>query len=68
MRYNNTIERNKGSKMKVKTAVQRVTNAVVEGEFQEAQRLLTKYRRRFGNRHFGYWLRLAIANGLHYGC
>lgn len=52
--------------MKIKTAVQRVANAVIDGEFQEAQRLLTKYRRRFGNRHFTYWLRLHITNGIYF--
>lgn len=54
--------------MKVKTAVLRVANAMNAGEFELANYLLNKYRRRFGNRHFTYWLRLAIANGLYFNC
>lgn len=50
--------------MKVKTAVKRVEEAVNNGDFRLANYLLNKYRRRFGNRHFTYWLRLHIANGL----
>ena len=52
--------------MKVKTAVQRVQEAVNHGEYKMASLLLNKYRRRFGNRHFTYWLRLAIVNGLYF--
>jgi hypothetical protein len=52
--------------MKVKTAVKRVEEAVNYGEFKVASHLLNKYRRRFGNRHFTYWLRLHIANGLYF--
>ena len=53
-------------KMKVKTAVKRVELAVNYGEFKMANHLLNKYRRRFGNRHFTYWLRLTIANGVYF--
>jgi hypothetical protein len=52
--------------MKVKTAVQRVEEAVNHGEYKMAEYLMQKYRRRFGNRHFSYWLRLHIANGLYF--
>ena len=52
--------------MKVKTAVKRVEEAVNCGEFKMADQLLNKYRQRFGNRHFTYWLRLQVANGLYF--
>ena len=52
--------------MKVKTAVKRVQEAVNHGEFKMAAVLLNKYRKRFGNRHFTYWLRLNITNGLYF--
>jgi hypothetical protein len=52
--------------MKVKTAVKRVEEAVNKGEFEIANHLLNKYRRRFGNRHFTHWLRLHIVNGLYF--
>lgn len=52
--------------MKVKTAVLRVAEAVNKGEYIMANHLLNKYRRRFGNRHFAYWLRMHIANGLYF--
>jgi hypothetical protein len=52
--------------MKVKTAVLRVAEAVNHGEYKMADHLLQKYRRRFGNRHFTYWLRLQVANGLYF--
>ena len=52
--------------MKVQTAVKRVEEAVNCGEFKTAGQLLNKYRRRFGNRHFTYWLRLHITNGLYF--
>lgn len=54
--------------MKVKTAVKRVEQAVNCGEFKLANHLLNKYRRRFGNRYFTYWLRLKVANGLYFSC
>ena len=52
--------------MKVKTAVKRVEQAVNHGEFKMANLMLNKYRRRFGNRLFTYWLRLHIANGVYF--
>jgi hypothetical protein len=52
--------------VKVKTAVKRVEQAINCGEFKMAYNLMRKYRRRFGNRHFTYWLRLHIANGLYF--
>jgi hypothetical protein len=52
--------------MKVKTAVKRVEQAVNYGEYEMANLMLNKYRLRFGNRHFTYWLRLHIANGLYF--
>lgn len=50
--------------MKINAAVKRVEEAVNYGEFKIANYLLNKYRRRFGNRKFTYWLRLMIKNGL----
>jgi len=50
--------------MKVKTAVERVAGAVNRQEYVEANAMLVKYRRKFGNRKFTYWLRLMIKNGL----
>jgi hypothetical protein len=50
--------------MKVKTAVQRIEHAIDQGNYTEANVLLTKYRRKFGNRHFTHWMRVMIANGL----
>lgn len=52
--------------MKVKTAARRVVEAVNRGEYKMANHLLNKYRRRFGNRHFKYWLRMHIVNGLYF--
>ena len=52
--------------MKVQTAVKRVEEAVNHGEYEVANRMLNMYRLRFGNRHFTYWLRLHIANGLYF--
>ena len=52
--------------MKVKTAVKRIEVAVNYGEYEMANLMLNKYRLRFGNRHFTYWLRLHIANGLYF--
>lgn len=54
--------------MKVKTAVKRVGEAINNGEYVMADHLLNKYRRRFGNRHFTYFLRLHVANGLYFNC
>lgn len=50
--------------MKVKTAVKRVEEAINYKEFEMANIMLNKYRKRFGNRKFTYWLRLMIKNGL----
>ena len=50
--------------MKVKTAVRRIEEAINHGEYEMAGQMLNMYRRRFGNRHFTYWIRLHIANGL----
>ena len=52
--------------MKVKTAVKRVWEAALCEEFETANHLLNKYRKRFGNRHFTYWLRLHVANGVYF--
>jgi len=50
--------------MKVQTAVNRVWEAINRNEFKMADHLMRKYRRKFGNRHFTYWMRLHIGNGL----
>jgi hypothetical protein len=59
--------------MKVKTAVTRVWNfiAVVSttrkptrADYMMAEKLLKKYQRQFGNRHFNQHLRTCIKNGL----
>lgn len=50
--------------MKVATAVKRVEDAINEGRYIEANTMLNKYRRKFGNRKFTYWIRLFIKNGL----
>jgi hypothetical protein len=50
--------------MKVKTAVERIADAINSNEYVEAKAMLNKYRRKFGNRKFTYWLRLMISNGL----
>jgi hypothetical protein len=50
--------------MKVKTAVKRIEDAINHGKYVEANAMLNKYRRKFGNRKFTYWLRLFISNGL----
>jgi hypothetical protein len=52
--------------MKVKTAVDRVVTEINRGNYVKANELMHKYRRRFGNRHFTYWIRLYISNGLYY--
>lgn len=52
--------------MKVKTAVDRVWTAINYNEFRMADHLMRKYRRRFGHRHFGYWMRTHIKNGLYF--
>lgn len=50
--------------MKVNTAVRRIENAINHRDYKEADAMLKRYRRRFGNRKFTYWLRTFIANGL----
>ena len=50
--------------MKVKTAVNRIENAINCGNYVEANNMLNKYRRKFGNRKFTYWIRLHITNGM----
>lgn len=55
--------------MKVRTAVARVWapiewSANTGRDYQLAQTLLKKYQRKFGNRHFGQFLRTCIKNGL----
>jgi hypothetical protein len=58
--------------MKVKTAVARVWAPIVivsstpktHAEYVLANTLLKKYQRKFGNRHFGQFLRTCIKNGL----
>lgn len=52
--------------MKVKTAVDRVVTEINRGNYSKANDMMQKYRRRFGNRHFTYWIRLYIRNGLYY--
>jgi hypothetical protein len=52
--------------MKVKTAVDRVWQAVDAGEYKVANHIMNRYRRRFGNRKFTYWIRLHIKNGLYF--
>lgn len=52
--------------MKIKTAQARVWQAIDYEEYKIADHLMRKYRRRFGNRHFAYWMRLHIRNGLYY--
>ena len=55
--------------MKVKTAVARVWAPIewsgsTRADYVLAQTLLKKYQRKFGNRHFGQYLRTCIKNGL----
>jgi hypothetical protein len=55
--------------MKVKTAVKRVWKTIewsssTRADYLLADRLLKKYQRKFGNRHFGHYLRTCIKNGL----
>jgi hypothetical protein len=50
--------------MKVKTAVKQIEEAINNGKYVESNALLNKYRRKYGNRHFTYWMRTMIANGL----
>ena len=50
--------------MKVNAAVSRIEIAINANEFVQANAMLTKYRRKFGNRKFTYWMRVMIKNGL----
>lgn len=52
--------------MKVRTAVDCVVTEINRGNYIKANDLMIRYRRRFGNRHFTYWIRLHIKNGLYY--
>lgn len=52
--------------MKVNTAVDRVVTEINHGNYNKANDLMNRYRRRFGNRRFTYWIRLYIKNGLYY--
>lgn len=56
-------------KMKVKTAVARVWSLIdwsgsTHAQYVLADKLLKKYQRKFGNRHFNQYLRIVIKNGL----
>lgn len=59
--------------MKIKTAVARVwepiqwlsqSNPTTYNQYVLAEKLLKKYQRKFGNRHFNQYLRTCIKNGL----
>lgn len=59
--------------MKIKTAISRVwepiriassTQPTTHDQYLLAEKLLKKYQRKFGNRHFNYHLRITIKNGL----
>lgn len=50
--------------MKLKTAVRLVEESVDNKNYVGANDLLRKYRLKFGNRKFSYWLRVAVKNGL----
>jgi hypothetical protein len=50
--------------MKVTTAVNRIEIAINANEFIQANAMMNKYRRKFGNRKFTYWMRVMIKNGL----
>lgn len=55
--------------MKVKTAVKRVWTTIewsstTHAQYVLADKLLKKYQRKFGNRHFNQYLRTCIKNGL----
>lgn len=59
--------------MKVKTAIKRVwapiewassSNPTTYADYLLAEKLLKKYQRKFGNRHFNQHLRTCIKNGL----
>jgi len=50
--------------MKQETAITRVWALISTRKYVEADALMRKYRRKFGNRKFDYWMRLNILNGL----
>jgi hypothetical protein len=55
--------------MKVKTAVKRVWKTIewsssTRADYLLADKLLKKFQRKFGNRHFNQYLRTCIKNGL----
>lgn len=55
--------------MKVKTAIAQVWapiqwTSATHTQYAMAAKLLKKYQRRFGNRHFNQCLRITIKNGL----
>lgn len=50
--------------MKRETAVIRVWALISSRKYVEADVLMRKYRRKFGNRKFNYFMRLNILNGL----
>lgn len=50
--------------MKVKTAINRIEVAINDNEYVQANIMLNKYRRKFGNRKFTYWMRVMIKNGM----
>ena len=55
--------------MKVKTAVKRVWATIewsgsTSDQYVLADKLLKKYQRKFGNRHFNQYMRTVIKNGL----
>lgn len=52
--------------MKVNTAVDRVITEINRGNYIKANGMMLKYRRKFGNRHFTYWIRLYIKNGMYF--
>ena len=55
--------------MKVKTAVKRVWTPIewssaTHAQYVLADKMLKKFQRKFGNRHFNQYLRTVIKNGL----
>jgi hypothetical protein len=55
--------------MKVKTAVAQIWAIIqwtptTHTQYATASKLLKKYQRKFGNRHFNQYLRITINNGL----
>lgn len=50
--------------MKIKTAIGKINNCIELCNYVEADIMLQKFQRKFGNRHFKYYQRLLIVNGL----